>query len=282
MTAPRMHRLTRHAIVVILLGASARPTTAQRVVDTQDAERAPPVDTGGSKSKALPAVEVGSFLVLLSAYDRVAYAGAMQDGKKVYSSTFATTWDHLRDQTWVHDQDPFNVNQFAHPYQGATMFAFARSSGLGFWRSLAYSNAGSFAWKMAGETDPPSSNDMITTGQAGSLLGEALYRIADLVLKDGGDKSPWWHEYLATMTSPPTGLNRRALGRQFRSALPDSAPATSWQLRVGATSDALERDLSAHVTLLRYDATAELSVSYGLPGRPGYDYTRPLDYFDLQ
>jgi hypothetical protein len=34
---------------------------------------------------------------------------------------------------------------------------------------------------MAGETDPPSINDMITTGQAGSLLGEALYRMADLV-----------------------------------------------------------------------------------------------------
>jgi len=33
---------------------------------------------------------------------------------------------------------------------------------------------------------------------------------------------------------------------------------------------------------LRRDATAEFSMSYGLPGRRGYDYTRPLDYFDFQ
>ena len=41
--------------------------------------------------------------------------------------------------------------------------------------------------KMAGETDPPSINDMITTGQAGSLLGEALYRMADRLLRQTGE-----------------------------------------------------------------------------------------------
>ena len=68
------------------------------------------------------------------------------------------------------------------------MYGLARSSGLGFWESLAYSNVGSFLWKMAGETDPPSINDQITTGNAGSLLGEALFRMAGLVLEEGGDK----------------------------------------------------------------------------------------------
>jgi hypothetical protein len=207
----------------------------------------------------------------------------MQDGKKVYSSTFATTWDHLKDQTWVHDQDPFNVNQFAHPYQGATMYALARSSGHTFWTSLIHANVGSFIWKMAGETDPPSSNDMITTGQAGSLLGEALYRMADLVLKNGrGPKPDQWHEYAAALISPPTGVNRRVFGERFKAKLPDTAPATSWQIRVGANLDAVARDYSAPTSLLRHDATTEFSMSYGLPGQPGYDYTRPLDYFDFQ
>jgi hypothetical protein len=34
--------------------------------------------------------------------------------------------------------------------------------------------------------------------------------------------------------------------------------------------------------VLRRDATAEFWMSYGLPGKPGYEYSRPLDYFDFQ
>lgn len=239
-------------------------------------------DTSGFQSNLLPALEITGFLALLSAYDRVVYADQMQDGKKVYSSTFSSTWDHLREQHWVHDQDPFNVNQFAHPYQGATMYGLARSSGHGFWTSLMHANVGSFIWKMAGETDPPSIDDMITTGQAGSLLGESLYRMADLVLKDGGAKPNEFHEYAATLISPPSGLNRRVFGERFKAKLPDKAPATTWQIRLGASLDAVAHDYSAPASLLRRDATVEFAMSYGLPGKPGYDYRRPLDYFDFQ
>lgn len=278
-----MRHIARQSILIALLAlVPDRRVAAQTRAAAPDSQRAAPVDTGGRRGNLLPVVEIAGFLVLLNAYDRVAYPNEMFDGKKAYSPTFGTTWDHLRDQTWVHDPDPFNVNQFAHPYLGATVFGLARSSGHSFWRSLLYSNAGSFTWEMAGETTPPSINDLITTGQAGSLLGESVYRIADLVLKDGGDKRPWWHAYLATMISPPTGFNRRVLGGHFKSELPDSAPATAWQVRLGTTSDALAKDYSAPGTLLRRDATAEFSASYGLPGRAGYDYSRPLDYFDIQ
>jgi hypothetical protein len=71
-------------------------------------------------------------------------------------------------------------------------------------------------------------------------------------------------------------------GDRFKAKLPDTDPATAWQVRFGATLDAIARDYSAPVTLLRHDATAEFSMSYGLPGQPGYEYTRPLDYFDFQ
>jgi hypothetical protein len=272
-------------MIALLVGVATRAVAQERAsaLSPDALHRAPPPDTSGGRSTIVPAVEITSFLVLLNVYDRIAYANQMQDGKKVYSSTFSSTWDHLRTQYWVHDQDPFNVNQFSHPYQGAMMYGFARSSGHSFWTSLLQSNLGSFAWKMAGETDPPSIDDMITTGQAGSLLGEALYRIADLVLKDfGGDDRPKWQNYLATMISPPAGLNRRIFGGRFKAELPDSAPATSWQLRLGATVDALARDRSNPATLLQRDATAEFSMSYGLPGQHGYDYRRPLDYFDFQ
>ena len=293
-----MRNIVRDSILIALLaGAVTHRAPAQGAGSASDSARAtrsaPASDTlkpaalsvAGFRNDLLPAVEITGFLVLLNVYDRVAYANEMQDGKKVYSSTFATTWDHLRTQHWVYDIDPFNTNQFGHPYQGATMYGLSRSSGHGFWTSAVLSDVGSFVWKMAGETDPPSINDIITTGQAGSLLGEALYRMADLVLKDGSvdNKPDRLHEYAATLISPPGGLNRRIFGQRFKAKLPDTDPATFWQIRFGATLDALTRDLTTPTSLLlRRDATAEFAMSYGLPGQPGYAYTRPLDYFDFQ
>ena len=273
-----MRHIVRRSILIALLAGV--PTHR---VFAQGRGPGPQSDTSGGRSNIIPAVEITGFLVALNLYDRAAYPNMYQDGKKVYSSTFSSTWDHLRQQHWVHDQDPFNVNQFQHPYQGAQMYGYARSSGHGYWASLLASNAGSFAWKMAGETDPPSIDDMITTGQAGSLLGEALYRMADLVLNDnGGAKNHWWHTYLAGFISSPVGLNRRVYGDRFKTELPDSAPGTSWQLRLGATVDALAHNHSLVGASLQRAATVEYSMSYGLPGRLGYDYTRPLDYFDFQ
>ena len=266
-------RLAVLAAVVISVAGTAAPARAQ-ANDGADSSR--------HRNYLIPAAELTGFLAVLNAYDRVAYANDVEDGKKVYNSTLATTWDHLREQRWVHDRDPFNVNQFGHPYQGATMFGWPRASGLGFWTSLVYSDVGSFAWEMAGETTPPSINDLITTGQAGSLLGEALYRMADLVLKDnGGHVARSFHQYLAMVLSPPTALNRHATGGRLKIGLPDSAPATAWQVGFGATEDAHAHDPSLAATQLRRGVAAEFSMSYGLPGTPGYAYTRPLDYFDF-
>ncbi|MBJ6725234.1 DUF3943 domain-containing protein [Geomesophilobacter sediminis] len=231
-----------------------------------------PGETGVDKSYLIPALEVPGFLILLNVYDRVAYPNQTEDGKRVYSSTFSSTWDHLTRQNWVFDKDPFNVNQFAHPYQGATMYGLARSSGLGFWESLAYSNVGSFLWKMAGETDPPSLNDMITTGNAGSLLGEALFRMAGLVLNDDGARPDTLHEVGAAIISPPTAFNRYAFGNRFKSVFPSQHPATAWRFQVGSSFN----------TLSELNASFDFAMAYGLPGKPGYRYQRPLDYFNFE
>jgi hypothetical protein len=226
------------------------------------------------KSYLVPALEITGFLGLLSVYDRVVYPDQMQDGKKVYSSTLNSTWDHLRKQNWVFDQDPFNVNQFGHPYQGATMYGLARSANLGFWESAVYSNAGSFLWKMAGETDPPSINDQITTGTAGSLLGEALFRMAELVINDGGSHPDFWHEAGAAIISPPTAFNRTAFGDRYKSKFPSLNPATFWRVQLGASTSTSN--------ISENNAIIDFGMSYGLPGKPGYTYTRPLDYFDFE
>jgi hypothetical protein len=229
-------------------------------------------ETGENKSYLIPGLEVPGFLVLLNIYDRIAYPNQTEDGKKVYSSTFSSTWEHLSKQHWVFDKDPFNINQFAHPYQGATMYGLARSSGLGFWESLAYSNAGSFLWKMAGETDPPSINDQITTGNAGSLLGEALFRMAGLVLKENGPRPDTWHEIGAAIISPPTAFNRYAFGDRFKTVFNSQDPATAWRFQLGSSFNSVS-ELNANLGFI---------MAYGLPGKPGYTYNRPLDYFDFE
>ena len=277
MNGKTSHRLLGYKQLLILIAVAS----AQRLA-AQTARPVAAKQVTGRRSKLLAAGELASFLALLNAYDRSAYANAYQDGKKVYAVTFSTAWNHLREERWVHDRDPFNVNQFGHPYQGATIYGVARSSGQGFWTSLIYSDAGSFAWEIAGETTPPSINDLVTTGQAGSLLGETLFRLSDLVTKDNPGKHHFWHDVLADVLSPPRALNRQAFGEHSPNELPDSAPATSWQLRLGATVDALAHDYSQPSTLLNRHVAGEYWMSYGLPGKPGYDYDRPLDYFDFQ
>ena len=156
----------------------------------------------------------------------------------------------------------------------------ALESGHGFWPSLAYSNVGSFIWKMAGETDPPSINDIITTGQAGSMLGEAMYRMADLIIRDSGSTGP---SLIRQITSGVLsgGVNRRILGKHFANHLPDSLPAFFWQLNFGGALGALSHDVATPANL-RQDAVLDFGIAYGLPGRVGYTYTRPFDYFDFE
>lgn len=241
-------------------------------------------ETGEGKSYLIPALEIPGFIVLLNAFDRLVLNDKEKDGKKVYSTNFSTTWDHLTRQNWTFDQDSFKVNQFGHPYEGATMYGLARSSGLNFWQSLVYSNVGSFLWEMAGETSRPSINDQITTGNAGSLLGEALFRMAGLVLEDAGPNPPLGHKLAAAAISPPTAFNRAAFGDRFKEVYPNHQPATLWRCMAGGSANVHSHNLSPAVRPSSRDgnAIAEFAMSYGLPGKPGYSYNRPLDYFDFQ
>ncbi len=233
-------------------------------------------DTGANKSYVVPAVEIPIFLVALNLYDRHVY------GREVYGSTFSSTSDHLQPKAWQFDEDPFNVNQFSHPYLGATMHGLARSTGLTFWESLLYSNVGSFAWEVAGEKGAPSINDIITTSQAGSLLGESLFRMANLVLENGRHQPGFWRELGAAALLPPLGFTRLAYGDRFRTLFPSHNPPRFWQLRLGASTDAHVSDNSAVSVVKRQEVILDFSMAYGLPGRPDYTYDRPFDYFQFE
>jgi uncharacterized protein DUF3943 len=182
---------------------------------------------------------------------------------------------------WVIDDDPFSINQFMHPYQGSMYHGFARSAGLNYWESLGYTFAGSMLWEIAGETTRPSKNDQIASGIGGSFLGEPLFRLAELVLARGDDGSGFWRGLAATVISPSTGFNRFAYGDRFRGTYPSRDPAFFARVQFGTMGTASVRK-SLTQPLTRNEAVADFSVDYGMPGKPGYEYHRPFDYFNLQ
>jgi hypothetical protein len=240
---------------------------------------------GSGKSYFVPALEVLGFEALLNVYGRIAYPNLVDpnysEGHRVYSVTPSTIWRHLTKGPWGFDGDSFQVNQLQHPYQGAVYQGLARSAGLGFWESFAYTFLGSFIWEVAGETTKPSINDQIASGIGGSLLGEPLFRLSSLVLEDGGYNPGFWRELVAAALSPPTGFNRLAFGDRFKGVFPSHNPATFTRVRLGASLTDHLVGISDNNTDQK-EATLDYTLAYGLPGKDGYTYDRPFDYFDFQ
>jgi hypothetical protein len=141
------------------------------------------------------------------------------------------------------DTDPFSVNQLGHPYQGSIYYGLARSAGLNYWESLGYTLAGSFLWETAGETPG------------------------------------FWRELGAAVISPGLGLNRLLFGDRFKPVFPSRDPAVYVRLRVGATLTTSVNNAGLSSDVREQDGSMDFYVTYGLPGKPGYRYTRPFDFF---
>lgn len=157
---------------------------------------------------------------------------------------------------------------------------FARSAGLDFWESFGYTFAGSALWEIAGETTPPSKNDQIASGIAGSFLGESLFRMASLVLEKGNGGG-FWREFSAAAISPSTGFNRLAFRERFSEILNSKNPAYYSRVQVGTSATTHYRPGDS-TEPKHHEVLADFSMDYGLPGKPGYHYTRPFDYFSFQ
>lgn len=244
-----------------------------------EGERVPPWGTGPGKSHLIPALEVSGIILTLNGIARVDSSNDTGNGKETYASTASTTWHNLVHGPWVIDNDSFGVNQLGHPYQGSAYMGIARSTGLGYWQSAGYTFVGSFLWETAGETTPPSINDMVASGVAGSFFGESLFRMASLLLERG--EPGLWRELAAGVVSPPVGFNRLVFGERFDGVFPSHDPAVFWRTKAGLavnthTSGGRPRDFQ------RDEAALDFSICYGLPGKPGYRYKRPFDYFQLE
>jgi len=259
-------------------GEAAAPVlrTADPVVPAPEAPK--PVlswETRAGRSYLIPALEIIGFDFLVN---RIGYYSS---DKEVYDTNFSTFWDNLTGE-WIIDTDPFATNQFLHPYQGSMYYGFARSVGLNFWESFGYAVVGSFLWETAGETGPPSINDQITTPIGGSFMGEALFRMASVFLESGSGTPGFWRELGAAVISPATGFNRLAFGNRFDAVFPSRNPAISTRFQLGASRTAHVTDQGVSTSVKENEGTADFSMAYGLPGKPGYSYTRPFDYFNFQ
>ncbi|MGA9992706.1 MAG: DUF3943 domain-containing protein, partial [Thiobacillaceae bacterium] len=229
---------------------------------------------GTHKSYAIPALEILGFDVLVNRVNH------QEGGSSDYNVTLSSIRHNLQ-SAWVTDRDPYSVNQFAHPYQGSMYHGFARSAGLGYWESAGYTFAGSVAWEIAGENTPPSRNDQVASGIAGSFLGEALFRMSSLVLEQGDRMPRFWREAAAAAISPSTGFNRLAFGERFDPIFSSRRAAYYSRLQLGLNS-ATRNVQGTSTALKRNEVLADFSMEYGLPGEPGYEYDRPFDYFAFQ
>lgn len=155
-------------------------TPAQQAAPTAFAGKEPaPVlnwGVGRGKSLAVPAYEILGEEILLNRFDHYATSAA------TYPSLISNFENNVH-KRWVVDNDKFATNQFLHPYQGTIYQGFARSAGLGFWESFAYTMGGSLLWEYAGESTTPSINDQVATGIGGVFFGEPLFRMAGLLLE---------------------------------------------------------------------------------------------------
>ena len=228
---------------------------------------------GTEKSYLIPALEIVGFDVLLNLFDR-AYFGCCD-----YDVDLSSIKRNLH-RGWNEDRDEFTVNQLGHPYQGSMYHGFARASGLNYWQGLAYTFVGSIFWEIAGETTRPSKNDQISTGIGGTFLGEALFRISNFWLEQGTG-SRFWREIVAAAISPPVGFNRLAFDQRFADIFPSKNPEYYSRMHLGVVSATQDRHESSG-EIDRYEGIVDMALDYGLPGKSGYTYDRPFDYFSFQ
>jgi hypothetical protein len=103
---------------------------------------------GKGKSYLIPAADIIGFEFLLNMFNR------HYNAEDVYGSDWSSIHRNLH-SGWIIDNDPFATNQFLHPYQGSMYHGFARSAGLSYWESAAYTFAASAAWRRTGGCSMP-------------------------------------------------------------------------------------------------------------------------------
>ena len=257
-------------------GPVAAPVTAPAPVGPKErTEQGNAESDRTRRSYVIPALEIIGFNFALNRFDR-----QFLSDPETFDVSRSSIRRNLRGP-WVVDNDPYYVNQFLHPYHGSAYHTFARSAGVGFWKSTIYTFLGSALWEIAGETEPPSINDQVASGIGGTFLGESLFRMASLTLEESNGVPRFWRGMGATAISPMTGLNRLVFGNRFDDIFPGHEPALFARWNLGSTV-AERRVQGTSRRPRRNEGLLEVAFAYGLPGKPDYKYQRPFDYFNFE
>ena len=126
------------------------------------------------------------------------------------------SWGNNLTLPWQWDNNAFKNNQFSHPYHGAMYFNAARTNGYNFWQSAPWAFAGSLTWELFGEVWAPAPNDLLNTTLGGITLGEMLFRVSSLTLKNeahGFERVV--REVTAGLLNPVRGFNRVVRGEAW-------------------------------------------------------------------
>lgn len=127
------------------------------------------------------------------------------------------SWGNNLTLPWQWDNNNFKNNQFSHPYHGAMYFNAARTNGYNFWQSAPWAFAGSLTWELFGEVWAPAPNDLLNTTLGGITLGEVLFRVSSLTLKNeshGFERVV--REVTAGLLNPVRGFNRVVRGEAWQ------------------------------------------------------------------
>ena len=105
--------------------------------------------------------------------------------------------------------------------------------------------------------------------------------MASLVLEHD-NVPPFWRELGAAVISPSLGFNRFAFGDRFDAVFASHNPAYYSRLNLGYSRRHRTTRERPPPTSGQMKPSSTIRVDYGLPGKPGYTYTRPFDYFTFQ
>ena len=175
--------------------------------------------------------------------------------------------------TW--DRDGFMMNQFYHPYHGASYFNSARSNGLSYWESIPYTFGGSLMWEYFMEIERPSYNDLINTTISGSTLGEITYRVSNLIIDEstqGGERVI--RELAAFIIDPMHAFNRALKGKPWKLGPKPKKKKSKINLAIGTNSLFINRNLQNNYFYLML----KFGLHYGNKFK-SVNHDKPFEYF---
>lgn len=193
-----------------------------------------------------------------------------------------TSWWHNFEKGFSWDDNAFQVNQFAHPYQGNMYFNSARGNGYNYWVGLLFAGTGSLMWECCGETHRMSINDWYNTTLGGAAVGEVFYRWSSMVLDNtarGSERA--WREVGAFLLNPTRGFSRLLYGNSSRVYANPEHPSDRIPER-------LENILSAGVRVVGDGRISDETEVHGFLSMQmiagsllSLDRQRPYDYFSV-